>query len=266
MRIEAGPPAGYFLRLSDTELALQPFLGGNFLLRFTGRIHCIACGRKTNKSFAQGYCFPCFKSLPECDLCIVRPEQCHYEMGSCRDSSWGEQHCLRPHVVYLANSSALKVGITRGGQVPTRWLDQGATQALPILYAQSRKISGLAEVAFKKHVADRTNWRAMLRGPAAPIDLPRERDRLLSVAKHDLCELGGKYGPDALKSTQTDDDYRFEYPVLEYPAKIRSLNFDKQPEIGGRLLGIKGQYLIFDSGVVNIRKFAGYEVQAMSRG
>ncbi len=266
MRVTPGPPAQYFLRLGDGELGLNPFLGETLKLRFTGRINCISCARDTNKSFAQGYCYPCFKSLPECDLCMVRPERCHYDDGSCRDPAWGERYCLQPHLVYLANSSSLKVGITRAGQAPTRWLDQGAVQALPILRVAARKISGLAEVAFKQHVADRTDWRAMLKGSPASMDLSVERDRLLAAVEAELRELRGQFEIGAVERSQDLAEHRFEYPVLQYPRTVKSLNFDKQAEIGGRLLGIKGQYLMFDTGVVNIRKFAGYEVEVAAAG
>ena len=50
------------------------------------------------------------------------------------------------------------------------------------------------------------------------------------------------------------------FPVDSYPVKIKSFNFDKNPEVSGVLHGIKGQYLLLDIGVINIRKFTGYEV------
>ncbi len=118
--------AEYFLRLDDEEIRLNDYLGQTLMLDFAGDIHCQACGRKTNKSFNQGYCFPCFNKLAECDACIMSPEKCHFHLDTCRDPAWGERRCMQDHYVYLANSSGLKVGITRGSQVPTRWFDQGA--------------------------------------------------------------------------------------------------------------------------------------------
>jgi len=161
----------YHLPIGDEKLPLNPLIGSFISLSSLGEINCVACGRKTSKSFNQGYCYPCFQSLAQCDSCIVKPEQCHYFKGTCREPDWGQSHCLQDHYVYLANSSGLKVGITRGTQIPTRWMDQGATQALPIYRVKNRLISGLVEVALKQHVADKTHWQRMLKGEPQPVDL-----------------------------------------------------------------------------------------------
>ena len=155
MRTQPGPPVGYRLPVGEQEVALNPLLGETVRLTFSGEIHCVACGRKTKKSFNQGYCYPCFQSLAQCDLCIVKPELCHYAQGTCREPEWGEAHCMQPHYVYVA-----KVGITSD----SGWMDQGAVQALPIFRVQSRYQAGLLEVIFKQHIADRTNWQRMLKG------------------------------------------------------------------------------------------------------
>jgi len=254
-----GEPARYTLRAGELRLDLNARLGQWLTLTHTGAIACTHCGRATRKSFGQGYCYPCFKRLAQCDTCIVKPETCHYFAGTCREPEWGERHCFRPHVVYLANSSGLKVGITRRTQVPTRWLDQGAIQALPILEVDTRQQSGFVETLFKREVADRTNWRAMLKGDVAPLDLVAERDRLLEGLAEGLDELRGRFGADAIR-TLDEAPVALDYPVLESPTKVVSLNFDKTPTVGGILMGLKGQYLMFDTGVINLRKFTGYEV------
>ncbi len=254
-----GGPARYTLRAGEARLDLNARLGQTLGLAHTGAIACTHCGRATRKSFGQGYCYPCFKRLPQCDTCIVKPETCHYFLGTCRDPAWGERHCFQPHVVYLANSSGLKVGITRKTQLPTRWLDQGAIQALPILEVATRQQSGLVETLFKTQVADRTNWRAMLKGEVAVLDLVAERDRLLDVLAEGLEQLRERFGADAIR-TLDETPVTLDYPVLEAPTKVVSLNFDKTPTVGGTLMGIKGQYLMFDTGVINLRKFTGYEV------
>lgn len=259
MAVEPGSPVRYTLRAGDERLDLNARLGQPLRLTWTGAIACTHCGRATRKSFGQGHCYPCFKKLARCDSCIMKPEQCHYFQGTCREPEWGETHCFRPHVVYLANASGLKVGITRDTQVPTRWLDQGAVQALPILEVDSRQQSGYVEVLFKDEVSDRTNWRAMLKGEAVELDLPGERDRLLERLAPGLLALRERFGHDAIREVDAAP-WAFEYPVLEHPAKVVSHNFDKQPVVAGTLLGIKGQYLILDSGVINLRKFTGYEV------
>ncbi|MGB5209611.1 MAG: DUF2797 domain-containing protein [Gammaproteobacteria bacterium] len=253
-------PVDYQLRIAEQELALAPRLGQSFTLRFEGEIRCANCARLTRKSFSQGHCFPCSQRLAACDLCIVRPDRCHFDQGTCREPDWGQTHCMQPHFVYLANTSGLKVGITRAHQGMTRWIDQGASQALPILEASSRHVSGLAEVALAAHVADRTDWRAMLRGPAEDVDLAAEGERLLARCAPELDAIRARFGADCLRLLPDREAVRIEYPVLEYPDKIRSLNLDKTPEINGTLQGIKGQYLIFDTGVLNVRKFSAYIV------
>ncbi|MGD8525181.1 MAG: DUF2797 domain-containing protein, partial [Thioalkalispiraceae bacterium] len=144
-------PVEYQLPIGEQRVSMNKLLGSSISLRYEGEINCIACGRKTSKSFNQGYCYPCFKSLARCDTCIIKPELCHYFKGTCREPEWGEQHCMQDHFVYLANSSGIKVGITRGSQVPTRWMDQGASQALPIFRVKNRLISGQLEVILKNH-------------------------------------------------------------------------------------------------------------------
>jgi hypothetical protein len=170
---------------------------------------------------------------------------------------------MQAHYVYLANTSGLKVGITRHNQTPTRWIDQGATQALPIMKVSTRLLSGLVEVAIAKHVSDKTNWRAMLKGPAAPIDLESERDRLLALCEAELAQIRDKFDPGAMELLPDAQPLQLEFPVLEYPATVSSLSFDKLDEIGGTLMGIKGQYLIFDQGVINIRRFRSYVISVV---
>lgn len=261
MAVAPGEPARYALPLGEESVPLNPFLGQEVRLQFCGAIHCIHCGRKSSKSFNQGYCYPCFRSLARCDTCIVRPELCHYFEGTCREPEWGDAHCMIPHIVYLANSTGTKVGITRHTQLPTRWLDQGAIQALPILRVQTRQQSGLVESLFRDHVSDRTNWRAMLRGDVEPVDLYQERDRLLPEVAEGLEALTRRFGLQAIQPCPDAESRNFDYPVLEFPTRISSLNLDRQPEAVGTLMGIKGQYLILDTGVLNIRKYAGYEVE-----
>ncbi|GHA40386.1 hypothetical protein GCM10007086_12390 [Photobacterium aphoticum] len=256
---QLGDVVEYHLPLGDQRFALNPHIGQPIRLTFTGNIFCDACGKKTKKSYSQGHCFPCMKSLARCDMCIMKPETCHYAKGTCREPQWGETHCMVPHYVYLSNTSGLKVGITRHTQLPTRWIDQGATQALAILKVKSRYLSGLTEIALAELVADKTNWRAMLKGDNAEIDLKAEAARLLPEIEQRISELLAEFGEDAIERLD-NDIVNIHYPVQQYPTKISSHNFDKNPVVEGVLLGIKGQYLIFDTGVINIRKFTSYEV------
>jgi hypothetical protein len=260
LRAELGEAVTYRLPIGTEEVPLNALLGRKIALHFLGTIACISCGRKTKKSFNQGHCYPCFQKLASCDSCIVSPEKCHFDAGTCREPEWAEQHCHQPHVVYLANSSGLKVGITRGTQVPTRWIDQGAVQALPILGVQTRLQSGLVETLLKQHVADKTNWRAMLKGQVDHIDLIAERDRLLALCADGIAALQQRFGLQAIQPLPDAEMLGIAYPVLQYPAKIVSLDLDKTPAISGTLLGIKGQYLMLDTGVINIRKYGAYHI------
>ncbi|MDX1633809.1 MAG: DUF2797 domain-containing protein [Marinobacter sp.] len=260
MGVAAGDPVSYTLKVGDTRLPLNDLIGSRVQIDFDGRIRCINCDRNTSKSFNQGYCYPCFKRLAACDSCIMSPEKCHYHLGTCREPEWGETHCMTGHVVYLANSSGLKVGITRASQVPTRWIDQGAVAALPMLRVATRRLAGLVEVACKAHVADRTNWRAMLKGDVPEVDLAQERRSLLARIEPELAALRAEHGDNALQ-TVDDDGLSLGYPVDVWPAKIATHNLDKTPSVSGILQGIKGQYLILDTGVINIRKYTAYQVR-----
>ncbi len=260
MHVELSTPVTYALALGDERLPVNDVLGTGIRLEFAGEIYCTACGRKTAKSFNQGYCFPCSQRLAQCDICIVRPEKCHYAEGTCREPDWGEAHCNQSHHVYLANSSGLKVGITRETQVPTRWIDQGASQALSIFRVGSRYHSGRVEVLLKQHVADRTDWRRMLKGDPAPMDLRAQRDSLLADCRDELESLREELGEGSIADLKDGALISLKYPVLAYPTKVSSLSFDKTPRIEGVLNGIKGQYLILDAGVLNMRKFTGYRI------
>jgi hypothetical protein len=191
----------------------------------------------------------------------MKPETCHYAAGTCRESSWGEEFCFQPHVVYLANSSGIKVGITRQTQIPIRWIDQGAVQALPIFKVQSRYISGLIEIAIAKHVSDKTSWQQMLKNKAEPVDLAAKRDELMDTCKVEMAEISQRFGQGAIEFLADELPVELHFPVDSYPVKVKSFNLDKDAEVSGVLHGIKGQYLLLDTGVINIRKFAGYEVE-----
>ena len=258
MAVKQNDTVSYTLIAGEQTLELNQYLGKTIRLTSKGEIRCLSCQKRTNKSFQQGYCYRCFTKLAACDRCIMSPELCHYAQGTCREPEWGERHCLQEHIVYLANSSGLKVGITRAEQVPTRWMDQGAIQALPIFSVSSRLLSGLVEVMMKEWVADKTNWRKMLKHDVEDIDLVTERDRLLSLADSKLIELDQQY-PDQIQRLDSEV-WNFTYPHLSWPEKIKTFNLDKQDEVEGRLMAIKGQYLILDTGCLNIRKYTSYDV------
>ncbi len=255
----------YKFILDRSEVDLPVSLGQEIEISTTGNIYCVSCGSKTSKSYSQGHCFKCMKTKASCDLCIMKPETCHYHLGTCREESFAQEVCFQPHIVYLANSSALKVGITRIGQMPTRWLDQGATQAIPVMKVGSRRLSGQLEVMFGTQVADKTDWRKLLKGEAEPIDLIRIRDDLLNEFEPQIELIRDEFSlsldfNETVEILENELPREFIYPVEHYPEKIKSHNLDQTPTIRGVLQGIKGQYLILDTGVINIRKYTGYEI------
>jgi hypothetical protein len=245
-------PVQYELPIGEKIVPMNELLGKYILFKWEGKINCIACGRNTNKSFFQGFCYPCFINAPETSECILRPQLCQAHDGVSRNMEWAKRHCLQDHFVYLAISSGVKVGVTRSAQIPTRWMDQGAWQAIKLAKTPNRYIAGLIEVALKEHISDRTQWQRMLKNQIIEgVDLLDEKMRMLGHLSNEL------------KKYECDNNYITEitYPVNEYPEKVKSLSFDKHNEIEGRLWGIKGQYLIFDDGtVLNIRKHNGYKV------
>ena len=260
MRIESSVPLTYSLAFSDNSLVpLSSYLGKRVRLHFSGAAQCVSCSRDIKKTFNQGYCYPCFTSLAACDTCIVKPELCHFSQGTCREPNWGLSFCMQPHIVYLANSSGLKVGITRQTQIPVRWFDQGAVQALPLYELPSRYASGLCEVVIKKHLADKTNWRAMLQGDQKMVDLHAfwtdfELQYAIEQSFSQNPILHGQYR----QLYKDNNAVEIHYPVSSYEGKIKTINIEKSPSYEGVLRGVKGQYLLFHDAVINVRKYTGY--------
>ena len=250
MHTEPGAPIQYRLPVGDQQIDMNALLGKPISFRFDGQINCVACGKKTKTSFGQGFCYSCFQTVPEASETVMRPELSKAQFGIARDLEWAKEHDLIDHYVYLAVSGGLKVGVTRHHQIPTRWIDQGASYAIRVAKTPNRHIAGVIEVFLKKYFPDKTNWRTMLQNRVDNnIDLLAEKANVISLL------------PDELKQYECDDSQlaALEYPVLEYPDKINSLTFDKDPVIEGKLLGMKGQYVLFDQNrVINIRKHNGY--------
>lgn len=253
--------ASYSLGVPGAEIALNPLIGKPLKLVFKKKINCTHCGTAVKKAYAGGYCYPCSIKLAECDMCILKPELCHYSKGTCREPAWGESNCMIPHYIYLANSSGLKVGITRSTQIPTRWIDQGAVAGLPIMKVSTRYQSGVFEKMFAQELNDKTDWRKMLKGAVEEIDLAEKREELFQLFGDDLDSMEGDFGAGQVEILENEDVTLIDYPVLSYPEKVTSLSFDKHEVVGGILQGIKGQYMIFDTGVINIRSHTGYKIE-----
>lgn len=253
MRTELLEPVRYTLVMGEDEVVMNDLIGQEIRFQFEGRINCVNCGVLTKKAFGQGFCYPCFMNSPMNAECIVRPELCEGHLGKGRDPEWEEKHHNQPHIVYLALTDKVKVGVTRETQVPTRWIDQGAWKTIILAEVPYRQLAGEIEVFLKEFVTDKTSWQRMLKDERdEEVDLQEEKDLLLNEMDEDL----GQY------YSENDEVTEIQYPVLEYPTKVKSLNFDKTPELGGKLVGIRGQYLLFEGGfVVNIRRFSGYWVE-----
>jgi hypothetical protein len=252
----------YQLPVGEQLIDMNALIGESIHVIYSGEIHCIHCLVKTKKSFNQGYCYRCLMRLAQCDTCIIKPELCHYDAGTCREPEWGEANCLSDHFVYLANTGTVKVGITRHVTegVSSRWIDQGATQAIAVMRVQNRLTSGLVETAFKEHIADKTNWRTMLKGQPESVDLQSLKESLLEEVEGDLDEITEEYGFQAIDIVDTPA-IDIHYPIEQYPEKISSINLDKDGGFEGVLQGIKGQYLMLDNNrVINMRKYAGYHL------
>ena len=245
-------PVSYTLVLGDENISMNELLGTKIRLSWTGRIVCLNCGKVTKKSFSQGYCYPCFVKIPETEPCVLRPELCRAHLGEARDMAWAENHCLQEHFVYLAISGGLKVGVTRKSQIQTRWIDQGASQAIRIAKFPNRFLAGMLEVALKNCFSDKTDWRKMLRGiEPEEVDLARQRTLSREYFPADLVQY----------FLPSDDVLAIKYPVLEYPTAPASVNLEKVGVVEGVLTGIRGQYIMLDNRqVMNVRTFGGYEV------
>lgn len=252
MSVQLSKVVQYNIEISGQNILLNEYIGKNIQLNWNGDIFCTSCQKKTKKSFGEGFCYPCFITAPEATECTLRPELCRAHLGEGRDLAWEERNHNQPHIVYLAASDKVKVGVTRVTQIPTRWIDQGASSAIRLAETPNRYEAGVLEVALKDFFSDKTNWQRMLKNELDnTIDLVEEKWNLHDQLPSDLTQF----------FTEDDEVVEINYPVLAFPSKVSSLSFDKTPIIEGKLIGIKGQYLIFEGGkVINIRKHTGYNI------
>ena len=249
---EHSDPISYKIPIDKDLLPISNFLGETLNINFLNEIYCIECNRKINKTFAQGYCYPCFINSPSTSECILKPELCRAHDGETRDMDWAKEHCLKDHYVYLSLTAGAKIGVTRSTQIPTRWIDQGAVQAIKFAKTSNRYEAGCIEVQMKKHISDRTAWQRMLKNEIdQTVELVELKNNLLELIDHQY------------KKFILDDESvtHFIYPHIKFPEKVRSLDLLKVNNINEQLIAIKGQYLIFnDNTVLNIRKHTGFKV------
>ncbi len=248
MATNLAQPVVYNLDINGAPVPMNDVIDREMEIRFVGW-QCLACGKK-KKIFRQGYCYDCFYSRPETGDWVIRPELSKAHLGiEDRDLNYEKEAQLQPHVVYLAISGGVKVGVTRKSQLPTRWIDQGAVRALVIMETPNRYLAGITEAALKKHISDKTNWRRMLKNDNGDYDLRETRKFLLP------------YIPEETRPYIAEEQSKpldIVYPVKRYPSRVSSLNLSKTSTYKGRLAGIKGQYWIFeDNTVFNVRSNEG---------
>ncbi|WP_028377493.1 DUF2797 domain-containing protein [Leeuwenhoekiella sp. MAR_2009_132] len=250
MQTELDKPIQYYLVFEDDFIHVNQLLDKEIRIEFL-KYQCLACG-KNKKIYRQGYCYDDFYKVPQAADWIMRPElsKAHLDEED-RDLDYEKKVQLQPHIVYLANSSNIKVGVTRKSQVPTRWIDQGAHEAIEIVEVPNRYLAGITEVALKEYIADKTNWRKMLKNEIEDEDLVAKRNSLKQYIPSEALEY----------YLENNQETHIEFPVLQYPTKLKSLNLEKTSEYQGKLKGIKGQYLLFEDGTVfNVRNSEGYVV------
>jgi hypothetical protein len=252
MITEIGSPVQYYLNFKSDVIHMNQLIGKNLFLEKIGS-QCLNCGSDL-PIFRQGFCKKCFFDIPSAGDWIMKPElsKAHLDIED-RDLDYEKKIQLQPHIVYLAVSSGLKVGVTRASQVPTRWIDQGAHSAIPIVETPNRYLAGITEVALKNHYSDKTNWRLMLQNSGLEIDLKAEKNRCLEWIPTEVKPyiLHHETAPTVI-----------DFPVLNYPDKVSSLNLEKTLSYTCILTGIKGQYLIFeDQTVFNVRSNEGQVIR-----
>jgi len=251
MITENGNPVHYYLNLKEDFIDVNQQIGKKIKI-FHHHNECLSCGLD-KEIYRMGYCKSCFFLVPEASDTIIRPELSQAHLGIAeRDLEWEMAFQLQPHIVYLAVSSDVKVGVTREKQIPTRWIDQGASYATILAKTSNRYEAGMIEVAMKTHVADKTGYQKMLRNEVPEIDLFHKKEFLK------------QYFPKEFSKFYVADEsiYKIQYPVLNFPQKVKSLSLSKQKEFEGKLLGIKGQYWIFEDGTVwNVRGHEGFYVK-----
>ena len=250
MQTEIGEPIQYYLVFENDFINLNQALEKKIKIDFAG-YQCLNC-LSDKKIFRQGFCYDCFYQTPLAGDWIMQPElsKAHLDIAD-RDLDYEKQVQLQPHIVYLANSSNVKVGVTRKSQIPTRWIDQGAHEAIEIVEVPNRYLAGITEVALKNHVADKTNWRKMLQNDVLDLNLAEIRDQLRPFIPAEAKEY----------YIENNHETHLQFPVLKYPLKPTPLNLEKTPNYEGILTGIKGQYLLFDDNTVfNVRGYEGFVV------
>ena len=248
MVTELDTPVNYFIEFEDNFIHLNQFIEKSFKFKCIG-YSCLSCSDSVN-IYRQGFCKSCFFESPLAADWIMRPElsKAHLNIGD-RDLDYEKKIQLQPHIVYLSNTGRIKVGVTRKSQIPYRWIDQGAHEAVELLQTPNRFLAGEAEVALKKYMSDKTNWRSMLKNERDSSNIKSSKDQAKNFLPSNLLH----YFNDASNVVSID------FPVMEFPDNPKSIKLNKDLVFSGTLKGVKGQYLIFENNqVLNYRAHEGH--------
>lgn len=239
----------------DSHSILNDLIGRNFQISVSPLRQCLGCSKGVKK-VVQGYCYLCSQRLARCDLCILKPHLCHYDQGTCREPQWGLEHCFSDHILYLSRTSGLKVGLSGAGRFLRRWVDQGAQQAALLASFSSRYEAGLVENWLSQSFNDKTNWRHLLTGVVCQDD---NFEQTFREIQQQIAE-NTKISRDKVHLIDYQPHY-FQYPVESYLERAKTVNLDKVSFFEDKLIGIKGQYMLFqEHGGLNMRKYQGYDM------
>ena len=252
MKVVNSSPVEYYFYFDESWKSVNELIGKKLSFIWSGNVFCF-CGKKKKKFYRQNFCYDCFWSLPQASPSIFKPELCQAHLGiEERDLAWEKKFQLQPHVVYISISSGVKVGVTRKNSVESRWIDQGAVEGIVIAETPNRYLAGKMEVFLKQFLADKTSWIKMLKGEIKSVDLIQKKQEIFSL-------VDNEFKPYLIEK---NDLKKINYPLVNHPKKIKSISLEKQNIIEEKLVGIKGQYLIFESDYVfNMRKHTGFEVK-----
>lgn len=251
-----GEPIQYYLNLSSDLIEMNQVFGKTIRIEHIG-FQCVECG-EDKPIFRMGFCKKCFFESPYASETIIRPELSTAHLGiEERNLEVEKEIQLQPHIVYIAYTGDVKVGVTRESQIPTRWIDQGATFALPIAKTTNRYEAGMIEKQLKEHFNDKTNYKKMLANEyEGEVDLADFREKIKEYFPQDFQQFYQNEG----------DIIRLDYPY-QTPKSINVFTLDRKPTYEGVLQGIKGQYLHFQGDeFINIRNHEGYVVELEING
>jgi hypothetical protein len=245
-------PIKYYLELNNNFLFLNTLMNKKIFIYY---IHnrCIKC-KKKNSIYKNGYCYTCFLNHPKNYIGIIKPERCTSHLNIENKNIFFEKQIeLQNHIVYLSITSQIKIGVTREKTFYHRMIEQGASKAIQIAKTPNRYYAGSIEVHMKKYIPDKTNYKIML---------TKNNEEIYDLINYKFY-LKNKFSKKLINFflEHKNNIYHFFYPIIKYPITIKNINLYNENLLNKRLIGLKGNYLIFDNGVVlNIKNHIGYYV------